>query len=412
MRQSTPIRLAWFAAAAAMVAAFTVASFWSLRMALADYWFRQLTVPGTQEALRLEPGNAAYYVRLAALTQDSDPAGSTRALQRAVALNPWDSVAWVELGLRAEADADLAGAERSLLRAASVDQQYFPKWSLANYYFRRGNPDKFWLWAREAAQMAYGDLTPLFVLCWKVTNDGALIARELDIRKADQEANYLGYLTGQNQTEAMTQAATRLLAWNREADAPVLLAACDRLIADDRAQPAIRIWNQLAEQRRIPYAALAPGAGRSLTDGDFTVPPTAQGFAWRLPDAAGVTTLLDEQPAGLRISFSGRQPENCDLLTQILPVMKNSSYQLRFWYRTSGIEPETGLGWRITDLHGASVIAQGKSLASESEKEDGLAFTTPAGSGLVRLTLTYRRALGTTRIEGFLVLRKLRLMPG
>jgi hypothetical protein len=91
--------------------------------------------------------------------------------------------------------------------------------------------------------------------------------------------------------------------------------------------------------------------------------------------------------------------------------MKNSSYQLRFWYRTSGIEPETGLGWRITDLHGASGIAQGKSLASESEKEDGLAFTTPAGSGLVRLTLTYRRALGTTRIEGFLVLRKLRLMP-
>ena len=30
-------------------------------------------------------------------------------------------------------------------------------------------------------------------------------------------------------------------------------------------------------------------------------------------------------------------------------------------------------------------------------------------SRLVRLTLTYRRALGTTRIEGFIVLRKLRL---
>jgi tetratricopeptide (TPR) repeat protein len=397
-----------------MVAAFTVASFWSLRMALADHWFRQQTVPGTQEALTLEPGNAAYYVRLAALTQDSDPARSTQALQRAVALNPWDSVAWVELGLRAEADADLAGAERSLLRAASVDQQYFPKWSLANYYYRRGNADKFWLWAREAAQMAYGDLTPLFVLCWNVTNDGALIARELDIRNADLEANYLAYLTSQNQnqTEAMTEAATRLLAWNREADAPVLLTACDRLIADDRAQPAIQIWNQLAELRRIPYAVLAPASGRSLTDGDFTVSPTSQGFAWRLPDAAGVTTLLDEQPAGLRISFSGRQPENCDVLTQILPVMESSPYELRYWYRTSGIEPETGLGWRITDLPGSSVIAQGKSLASESEKEAGLPFTTPAGSRLVRLTLNYRRALGTTRIEGFLILRKLRLMPG
>jgi len=395
-----------------MVAAFTVTGVWSLRMALADHWFRQETLPGTKEALRLEPGNAAYYVRLAAMIQDSDPTRSTQALQRAVALNPWDSAVWVELGLRAEAAADLAGAERSLLRAASVDRLYFPRWSLANYYFRRGNRDKFWFWAREATQMAYGDITPLFVLCWKVTSDGDLIARELDIRKADQEANYLAYLTSQNRTEPMIQAATRLLAWNREADAPVLLAACDRLIADERGQPAIQIWNQLAELRRIPYTLLAPGSGRSLTDGDFRVAPTSQGFAWRLPGADGVTTWFDEQSAGLRISFSGRQPENCDVLTQTLPVMESSHYQLRFWYRTSGIAPETGLGWRITDLHGASIIAQGKSLASDSEKEAGLAFTTPAGSRLVRLALTYQRALGTTRIEGFLVLRKLRLMPG
>ena len=210
----------------------------------------------------------------------------------------------------------------------------------------------------------------------------------------------------------MTHAATRLLAWNREADTPVLLAACDRLIADDRAGQAIRIWNKLAELHRIPYPVLAPDSGRSLTNGDFTMLPMSQGFDWRLPGVGGVATLLDERPAGLRISFSGRQPENCDVLTQILPVMESSPYELRYWYRTSGIEPETGLGWRITDLHGSSVIAQGKSLASESEKEAGLPFTTPAGSRLVRLTLNYRRALGTTRIEGFLILRKLRLMPG
>jgi len=406
------LRLAWFAAGGVTVAMFTVAGVWSLRMALADYWFRQETPAGAAEAVRLEPGNAAYYVRLAALIQDSDPAPSTAALRRAVALNPRDSAAWVELGLRAEAAADLAGAERSLLRAASVDRQFLPKWSLANYYFRHGNAGKFWFWAREAAQMSYGDLTPLFALCWKVTNDGALIARELDLRRADAEANYLAYLTKQDRTEPMTGAATRLLAWNREADVPVLLAACDRLIADNRAQPAIRIWNPLAELHRIPYAALAPGSGTSLTDGDFTAAPSAQGFAWRLPGATGVSALLEEQPAGLRISFSGRQPEECDVLTQIVPIMENSPYQLRFWYRTSGIAPGTGLGWRITDLHGASMLAQGKSLASESETQAIFPFTTPAGSTLVRLTLTYRRALGTTRIEGYVVLRKLRLMPG
>lgn len=378
-------------------------------MALADYWFRQGTLPGTTKALRLEPGGAAYYARLAAMTQESDPAGSTQALQRALVLNPWDSQSWVELGLRAEMAGDVAGAERSLLRAASVDKQYFPKWSLVNYYFRHGDSEKFWFWAREATGMAYGDLAPLFSLCWKVTNDGPLIEQELDIRKADLEANYLAYLTNQNRIEPITRAATRVFAWNREADTPALLAACDRLIADDRAEQAIRIWNRLAELRRIPYGVLEPQSGRSLTDGDFTMLPMSQGFDWRLPGAAGVTTLFEERPAGLRISFSGRQPENCDVLTQVLPVVESSNYELRFLYRTSGIAPRTGLGWRIMDLYGSRILAQGNSLASESEGEGRLAFRTPAGSGLLRLTLRYERAPGTTRVEGFILLRELRL---
>lgn len=409
MKESLPIRVAWFTAAAVIVATFTLMGVWTVRMASADYRFRQETLPGTKEALRLEPDSADYYVRLAAMIQETNPVASTEALRRAVALNPWDSQSWVELGLRAEAAGDLSRAELTLLRAASVDHQYLPSWSLANYYFRRGDAEKFWFWAREATGMAYGNLTPLFTLCWKVTGDGALIEQKLDIRKADPEANYLAYLTSQNRIEPMTRAATRLFAWNREADTPVLLAACDRLIADDRAGQAIRIWNKLAERHRIPYGVLAPESGRSLTDGDFTMLPTSQGFDWRLPDVGGVGALLDERPADLRISFSGRQPENCDVLTQFLPVIENSTYDLQFSYRTAGIAPDAGLGWRITDPNGAKTLAQGASLASENERDGRFTFGTTACTKLVRLTLTYRRALGTTHIEGFIVLRKLRL---
>ena len=241
------------------------------------------------------------------------------------------------------------------------------------------------------------------------TSRGVLIEQKLDIRKADLKANYLAYLTSQNRIEPIARAATRLLAWNREADAPVLLAACDRLIADDRAEQAIRIWNQLAELHRIPYGVLAPGSGRSLTDGDFTILPMSQGFDWRLPGAAGVTTLFEERPAGLRISFSGRQPENCDVLTQVLPVMESSNYELRFLYRTAGIAPQTGLGWRITDLNGARILAQGRAWRRRARERVGFPSGPQTGSGLVRLTLRYQHALGTTRVEGFILLRELRL---
>jgi hypothetical protein len=409
VKKSIPIRAAWFAAAAATIATFLVMGAWSVRMALADYWFRQQSLLGMKNAIDLEADGADYYVRLAAMLREKNPVVSLHALQRAVTLNPWDSQSWVELGLRAEAIGDLAHAERSLLRGASVDKQYFPRWSLVNYYFRRGDSEKFGFWAREATRMAYGDLAPLFSLCWNVTSDSALIERELDIRKADTAASYLTYLIGENRVEPMTRAATRLLEWNREADVPIALAACDRLIVDDHACHATRIWNSLAKSRRIPFEVLAPGPGRSLTGGDFNVSPTSRGFDWRVPGFSGVKAVLDERPPGLRISFSGRQPESCDVLTQFLPILDNSNYELRFLYRTTEIETETGLAWRISDLNGLKTLAQGQSLASKNETEGKLSFSTPAGAGLVRLTLKYQRALGTTRIEGTIVLRKLRL---
>src|SRR5208282_3538262 len=102
----------------------------------ADYWVRKLTVDGTEKALALTPWQASYYVQLAVLISDDDPKRAFEALRRAVALDPSDSLSWIELGLRVESDGDSAAAERYFLRAAEVDKQYLPKWTLANYYFR------------------------------------------------------------------------------------------------------------------------------------------------------------------------------------------------------------------------------------------------------------------------------------
>jgi tetratricopeptide (TPR) repeat protein len=396
--------------ATAAIATFSVLGVLEVRMALADYWFRQGTVRGIEKAIRLEPDGAPYYVQLAGLVQESNPPASAQGLQRALALNPRDSQSWIELGLRAEASGNLAGAEPNLLTAARVDRLYFPRWSLANYYFRHDELEKFWRWAREAVNMSYDDLAPLFNLCWRVTSDGELIARELDIREASREASYLTYLTAQNRAEPTTRAAARLLAWNREADVPVLEAACDRLIADDRASDALPIWNTLSEHRKIPYGIIRPDMGQSLTNGDFRALPTSKGFDWRMPGVAGVTLWLQQRPAGLRFTFSGRQPESCELLAQYLAVMEDSKYDLRCRYRTSGIAPGTGLAWRIADPKGTRVLAQGASLAAEADTEDQLAFRTPPGSHLVYLALTYQRALGTTRIEGSITLRNVQVV--
>ena len=89
---------------------------------------------------------------------------SPEELRAAVILNPRLSSAWIDLGLDAEADGNLAGAEADLLQAERVDRQYVPAWTLANFYFRRGDAAKFWPWAQRAAALTYDDYRPLLRL--------------------------------------------------------------------------------------------------------------------------------------------------------------------------------------------------------------------------------------------------------
>jgi len=399
-------RMARFLAIAIVAAGFAAAAVWSVRLGWADYWFRKETLAGTEKALAITPGQAAYYYRLALLSSDDHPARAIEALRRAVTLNPADAHAWIDLGLQYEAAGDNARAERCLVRAVEEDAEYLPKWTLANYYFRRNDPPRFWSWAKQAAAMAYGDPLPLFRLCGQMEEDGKLIDR-LAIRNPSVRASYLSYLAGQNRIDLVGSPSQRVLEENRQSDTPLLLAVCDRLLDRSRVGEALDIWNRLAETGRIPFGARSSIVRSLLTNGAFTVAPTSRGFDWRLPEVDGVSPASEESPSGLRLTFSGRQPERCEVLVQYVPVQENRKYKLSFLYRTSGIAAGTGLAWRITDGNGARSLGEERDLSAENEIQDELSFGAPDGCRLVRLSLLYQRSLGTTRIAGFIVLRSI-----
>lgn len=388
-------------------AGFAVAAVWSIRLGWADYWIRQETPAATEKAIAITPGQAIYYARLAFLLSESQPARAVEALQRAVALNPWEARNWIELGLRYEANGDAIQAERYLLRAAEVDTEYLPRWTLANYYFRQNDLNRFWLWAKQAASMAYDDPLPLFRLCGKVEEDGRLIDR-LEIHKPEIRADYLSYLLSQNRVDLIVSPSLQVLAANRISDTPLLLSICDRLLEGGRIQEAMDIWNGLAETHRISFGTRQVATPPLLTNETFAVEPISRGFDWRLPGVDGIS-VARENPAGLRLTFSGSQPEYAELLVQYVPIQENQEYKLRFLYRTSGIASDTGLQWHITDMRDAASLSEGRSLSSEDETEGRLSFTTPVGCRLIRLALEYRRNPGTTRINGFLVLRSVAL---
>jgi hypothetical protein len=384
------------------------AAAWSFRVAVSDHYARAVSVSGLEQAIAWSPGQSLNYVRLSALITDTDPGRAEQLLQRAVALNPLDSRSWIDLALRHEMDGNLPAAEQELLRAAGTDRQYLPRWSLANFYFRRGDDTRFWLWARSASAVLYGDPRPLFRLCDGVATDANLIDR-LGLRDPDTRASYLSYVLVRNQGALIQPVARRLLIDNRESDVPILLSACDRLLELQNIGQAIAVWNGLSGARRIPYGPLSPDDA-GVTNGAFSSTPTSQGFDWRVPETTGVNAVREDATGGIRLIFSGRQPESCAPLSQYILVRENAHYELEYLYKTSGIADGSGLSWNIeyTDVR-QTTNTTARIVSDEKGGTLVLPFDTPPGCHLARLSLTYRRAPGTTRIEGNIVLRHVRL---
>ncbi len=392
-----------------ILAALVVAGAWSVRVGLADYRIREKTFAGTEQAIGLAPDNAEYTAQLALLIADDDPQKAGDVLWRAVSLNPYDARSWIDLGLRAERAGDAPTARRCLLRAADADREFPPRWTLANYYFRHDDAAGFWFWAKESLAIVADDVQPVFRLCGRVEEDGKLIDR-LDIRNPEVRSRYLSYLLDQKRVDLIGPALGRLLDDNRDVDAPLLLTACDRLLDSARVDEAADLWKRMAKAGRVPSSTFPGDEGQILVNGNFTTPPISQGFDWRVAGADGIGVSREGESQGLRITFSGSEPEECEVLAQLVPVQERVPYELQFTYRTDGIVSDAGLIWRIVEASGRT-LREGPSLASEAATQQQLRFETPAGCRLVRLSLRYRRAPGTTRMEGFVVLRNLTLRP-
>ena len=357
----------------------SLAAFFSVRLAQASAEFGRRSPESVARALEILPYNTDY-LSLRALQLEYDGEDSASLLERAVVVAPLSSAPRIRLGLAAETRGDFPAAERWLLEAARVDRQFEPRWTLANFYFRQARADEFWKWMRAALEVSYGDRARAFDLCWRLSQDAQEIFEQAIPIQSDVLGAYLVYLLDQHRNAA-GPVAVRLAALQDPAYAALLEAACDALLDAGNATDAREVWRLLGRP--------APGG---IINGDFARPPVNHGFDWRLLESAGVTHVhLD--PSGQRILLSGKQPESCDLLRQIIAVENGKQYELRWEARTHGIALPSGIEWSVAGRHAP--------VASAEEWQKGVfSFTAPAA--LVPITLGYRRPTGQPRAEGFI----------
>jgi hypothetical protein len=389
------------------LAALVLGIVWNARFAVADFLARRHQPESTRLAMRWMPLNGAYPAQLAGEIYALDPALAKSLLQRAVELDRYDASSWIQLGLLSEAGDDLPGAEKALLQAGSVDSTFLPSWSLANFYFRRENPARFWYWAQKAAQMAPGDATPLFRLAWYVSPNEGEIASRLQLKGPPLAGQFVNFLMAQGDAKAVTEAASQLLTANSEAQ--TLLGVCDWLIANKRPDLALPLWNGLAARGQIAYSPLGANSTNAVTNGGFVRSPISRGFDWHLSTVDGVSSFLNVSPNALGFEFSGDEPDSFLLMDQTARVEARKGYALAVDYATTGIAPGSGLEWLVTDDRSGAVLTRTGSLSAEQGGKAYACFAAPDGAAFVRLSLLYQRQPGTVRVEGKLALKEVRL---
>jgi hypothetical protein len=370
---------------------------YSLELARADSLFREDTEESVRSAIRLVPDGWQYYMRLAQF--DSEHARDL--LATALSINRFNAQGDIELGLKYEADGDLASAEKRLVAAFDVDHTYLPRSSLANFYFRHENLPAFWKWARSAAEMPSDDMGSLFELCWRVSPDPEKIAAAILNERPELIRQYLRFLLAKNQLHAAATVATRLArSGDPDLDRPQLFSVVNRLVSANDAAASIDLWHSLIDRHWIVADYTVPN------NGNFAREPLPVTFDWSLPEYPGLNSWPG--PSGLEIEFRGNEPEDCAVAEQAL-ALSPGNYTMTYAYRTRDIPPATGIQWQIVDLKSNHILVDSPDLSSDELKHSTLAFAVPSGSSLLRLRLGYRRTLGTPRISGTLVVLSTRI---
>jgi hypothetical protein len=422
LRTATPFKVA---CQLLMVTVCGYGTWRSIRLAAADWLASEGTLQGFERAARFAPDDERLLARDALYRNDNeDPSPVVdEELRRASRIDPLDSAVWMTLGLREEFRGNAAEAEKDLVRAAEVDHQFKPAWTLANYYYRVNQPEKGWPMIQRILNLdPLGfDPGPVFELCWREIDadanpeghrqveDSRKIVRSIP-KRGQRPVAYLDFLIRTRRIDAALDmwpmaldAAAGSDSQRNDAYAKtVLIGFADALMETERIPEAVMVWNQLVERGFIHSGSLDPSKGISVADPDFMFPPLSAAFGWRLGDVPGV--FGSGFAGSLRFEITGDQPQSSRLLSVFAPVLPNTRYRLAWKADGSELSSPTdpGFDFQIAQQAG-ELIAPCPALLGP-RNADGCSFLALPGSRRIRIDLVYARVAGTTRASGVLLL--------
>lgn len=395
----------WIARTAATVALAALAAL-SWRTAQADWLASSGTPESTRRAVAIEPDNATYRLRLAQLEEATDPDDAQRQLREAVHINPTFSQAWMAMGLQAEAAGKKQEAEQLLLKAAALDRQFKPAWTLANFYVRTGETAKLWPRLAYAVDvttqpgLGYFDIAPMLDLAKAAGADSKTLQSLLPHRDTVYKY-YFFYLLGEQQPQQAMEvfdAALRAADPASEGERWQFARFDEMLYRSGKTTESAAVWNRLVEQHLIASTLLHPEKGEGIANPDFSQPFEPAPFGWRLPERNLTATVWS--PGSVWFEFNGQQPESVEMLTKNLAVLPNRDYSVTWRAVSEGLTlAPTQDGLKLLFLADGKQL-EAKCSAFLAQTGSGCTFRTNGDTSALRMMLIYERQPGTVRLRG------------
>ena len=386
----------------AILAVTAVALLHTYRLFCAAWNFEKDSPQSVQTAVDYSPGNAEYRVRLASfLGTDGLP-----QIKLAIQQNPTEAMWWIEASVLEEIRGDMTEAERSLHRAAEVSRHFLPRMMLASYYNRRRDLPLYKHWAREALSIGNNPPPLLAEMGWQLGMTPAEFATEIVPNGVAPLAMFLEELLAVSVSadseraaagqDELVNIAARLLEIGSDANVDELLRTVERLHSVHRSGAAVALWNKIADRHWIDRAKLEYGNPGTLKLWDRGLP----GYDWKTFATDGVMES-EMADGGLRLAFSGQQPEHVRLLSRRIALAPDTEYRLSAHGNSDENAPAAGLAWKVLDESTTVVTLAAVTHQDQRQAE----FQTAHAPHDYILELWYDRQPGTTRISATVALQ-------
>jgi len=373
---------------------------WVARTYLADVLASKPTVDNLERAVKLDPRDADYHLRLGGVYEyspiDIQLEKAEEHFRRATHLDPYDPQTWLDLAAALQFEGQLGEAE-ACRRRADLLAPNLPayQWPIANFYLLQGDTDEAFRHFRIVLAGTAQYNTNVFSLAWKATDDAGKILQELIPERVSTEFSYLGFLLSQHRLDEAQGVWKRILAGRAEFSPVDASPYIDSLIAAHRAEEAYQVWTDLQKRGLIRYSSM-PSEVNLICNGDFEDELSDFGFAWRIIPVEGVYAGLDtsnyHSPShALLIQFSGKQNLLYQNVYQYVKASPRQAYHLQALMKTEGITTDSGPRLEVLDAyHPADLDKMSEDLTGTSDTWTPLLldFTTGPKTELIVVRLT------------------------